>query len=95
MYARITPYKMKPGSREAATEIMNGLKTEILALPGMTRFINVMDDDGSGYVVALTSLPDVAPEAMERIAALWSRFGTYLEATPEARTYDLMADWAN
>ena len=39
MYARITSYKMKPGSREAATAILNGLKADILALPGIVRFI--------------------------------------------------------
>ena len=47
MYARITPYKMKPGSREAATAKMNELKAEILGLPGMQHFMSAMNEDGS------------------------------------------------
>jgi hypothetical protein len=95
MYARITTYKMKPGSREAATEILHGLKGEIMALPGLTQFINTLDDAGTGYVVALTTLPEPPPDSAERIKALWSRFGDHLAAPPEAVTYPVIADWSN
>jgi hypothetical protein len=35
MFARITPYKLKPGMVEAATARARELKPEIMALPGM------------------------------------------------------------
>ncbi len=51
MFARITRFKMKPGSRDAATEKMEELKSRIMGMPGMVSFTNVMNEDGSGVVV--------------------------------------------
>ncbi len=93
MYARVTPFKMKAGSKEAAKAIMDGLKDRILAIDGMQHFINVMDDDGNGYVVALTTNAETPPEVQERINALWGAFGEHLEARPEAQSFTVMANW--
>ena len=35
MFARITHYKMKPGSRDAATDLLNSLRDQIMSMPGM------------------------------------------------------------
>ena len=53
MFARITHYKMKPGSRDAAMKVLESLREQIMGMPGMHHFLNVMNADGSGYV-ALT-----------------------------------------
>ncbi len=93
MFARITHYKMKPGSRAAATEIMNSLRGDILALPGMTRFINVMNDDGAGYVIALSTVETVDAETAKKINQLWGAFGDHLEGPPERASFHVIADW--
>ncbi|RYH08758.1 hypothetical protein [Tropicimonas sp. IMCC6043] len=94
MYARITSYKMKPGSRAGATEVMNGLRGNILGLPGMVRFINVMQDDGSGLVIALTTQETMDEETTEKVAQLWSNFAEFLEAPVERQDYHVLADWS-
>ncbi|WP_068110112.1 hypothetical protein [Tropicimonas marinistellae] len=95
MFARITPYKMKAGSREATTAIMDGLKSRIMELEGMTHFINVIDGDGKGYVVALTTNPEMSEETAAKVKALWGAFSEYLEMEPAAESYDVIADWNN
>lgn len=93
MFARITNYKMKPGSRDAATEIMNGLRPDIMALPGITRFINVMNDDGSGYVIALTTEETMDGETANKVNQLWGAFSEHLEGPPERASFHVIADW--
>ena len=94
MYARITPYKMKPGSKKAAVKIMAGLKSRIQALPGQHQFINAINDtDGSGYIVSLTDMPESTPETLEKIKALWAQFNDYLEVQPSPATFEVVANW--
>ena len=94
MYARITPYKMKPGSQAAATKIMDTLKGKIMALPGQHRFLNVSnDEDGTGYVISTTDNAESTPETVNKIKALWGAFSEHLVEQPTASTYDVVADW--
>ncbi|WP_281856125.1 hypothetical protein [Litoreibacter halocynthiae] len=94
MYARITPYKMKPGSQAAATKVMNALKDKIMALEGQQSFLNVSnDEDGTGYVISTTENAETAPETAEKIKALWGAFSEFLVEQPTVRSYDIVADW--
>ncbi len=94
MYARITPYKMKPGSKAAAMKIMEGLKSRIKELPGQHQFINVMNDtDGTGYVVSLTDVEESTPEMVEKIKALWGQFSDHLVEMPSPTTFEVVANW--
>ena len=95
MHARVTPYKMKEGTRDAAVALMEELKPQILAMPGMLHFINVMNEDGSGYVVALVESREVSEANMERTKAMWGKFSDFLEAIPDPAGYDVMANWPN
>lgn len=95
MYARITPYKMKEGARESATELMNQLQDQIMALPGMRHFTNVANADGSGYVVALVDSKETVDASTEQVNAMWSRFSEFLERMPTPEGYEVMADWSN
>ena len=88
MYARITPYKMKPGSKAAATQIMETLK-------GQQSFLNVMNDnDGSGYVISTTNIAEATPETVEKVNALWANFKDHLVEEPSAKIYEVVADWS-
>lgn len=93
MYARITQFKMKPGSRDDVSAIMEGLKDQILQLPGLTQFINVMDDDGAGYVVSLSELAQTPPDAAEKIKAIWGAFSDYVESVQSPESFEVFANW--
>jgi len=95
MFARVTKYKMKPGSREAATELMNRLKSEIMGMPGMHNFVNVMNDDGSGYVISVVESQATSDANAEKVKALWGQFAEHLEGAPTPEGYDVIANWAN
>jgi hypothetical protein len=47
MQARITRFKMKPDHVEAARELMESLRGDILGVPGMRQFVSAMNSDGS------------------------------------------------
>lgn len=93
MYARITPFKMKAGSKQEAIKIMDRVKADIMGLPGMKHFINVMDDTGKGYVVSLTELAETPPDIQEKINAIWANFADHLESRPTPESYGVLADW--
>lgn len=95
MYARVTPYKMKADHIEAATALMKKLRSDILSLPGMKHFINVMKDDGSGMIVALVDSQAVSDSNQDAIQALWANFSDHLEKPPSAEGYDVVANWSN
>jgi hypothetical protein len=94
VHARITRYKMKPGSIEAAKKLQASLRAEIMDLPGMRHFYNAMADDGSGYIVSLFEPGEVTPENAERVKAVWAKFSDMLEAMPVPETYEVISDWA-
>lgn len=93
MFARVTHYKMKPGSREPATAKMEELKGRILGMPGLQQFINVMNDDGSGYVIALVESEETSNANAETVKALWGEFSDYLEDMPKPTGYDVVVNW--
>ena len=95
MHARVTPYKMKADARDEAVARMEQFREAILAMPGMHHFINVMNEDGSGYVVALVESKAVSDANRARTMEMWGRFADLLEATPDPEGYDVMANWAN
>lgn len=94
MFARVTPYKLKPGSRDAAMAQMEDMKSEILALPGLKRFVNVLDGDGNGYIVSLVESKEVSDGNMERVRALWGKMGPHLAEMPTPHGGDVVADWS-
>lgn len=95
MFARVTHYKMKPGSMDAASEIMNSLKSQIMGMPGMQNFINVANEDGSGYVIAVVESEATSNANASKVAELWGAFSDHLEAAPKAVGYDVVANWSN
>ena len=95
MFARITRYKMKPESHDAATGMLNSLRDQIMGMPGMLNFVNVMNADGSGCVISVVESEESSNANAERVAALWSNFSEYLEGPPAAEGFDVIANWAN
>lgn len=95
MFARITEYKMKAGSRDQATKLLDDLKPQIMGMNGMHSFVNVMNDDGSGYVVAVVESKETSDANADKVAALWSNFSEMLERPPEPAGFDVIAAWSN
>ncbi len=93
MYARVTRYKMKPGSVDAARAEMERSKADIMAQPGMLQFVNVMNPDGSGYIVALVESRERSEANAETVRELWGRFKDHLEAAPAPEGFEVIADW--
>lgn len=93
MHARITRFKMKPDSVAAARALMEEIRGEITAQPGVERVVIVMNPDGAGHVVALIGPAGSSPEAVDGVRRLWHRFHDHLEAVPDPEIYDVVADW--
>ncbi len=95
MFSRVTPYQLKPGARDAAIATMNEMKADIMALPGLKQFINVIGDDGQGYVISVVESREASDANIERVKALWGRMAEHLAAMPTPDGGDVVADWSN
>lgn len=95
MFARVTQYRMKPGSKEAATELLNSLKSEIMGMPGIHNFVNVMNEDGSGYVISVVESEATSDANAPKVAEIWSNFAEYLTEPPTPMGFDVVANWSN
>ena len=93
MFARITQYKMKPCTREAATAKMNALQSEIMGMPGIHSFTNAMNEDRSGYVISVVESEETSNATAPKVAGLWGHFAEFMEGPPSPVGYDVIAHW--
>jgi hypothetical protein len=94
MYARITPFKMKPGTKAVATERLGTMKDVIMGMPGMQQFINVMNEDGTGYVIAIVESEEASNANAETVKSAWGQMAEFLEVMPTPQGYDVVVDWS-
>ena len=94
MFARVTPYQLKDGARNAAIATMEEMKSDILALPGMKQFMNVLGADGSGYVVSVVESQEVSESNADRVRALWGRMAEHLAEMPTPDGGEVVANWS-
>lgn len=95
MYARITHYKLKPESIEEAMAKLDALRPEIMAMPGVVRFINTLNDDGTGYVLSVVESKETSEANEGAVQAMWGNFADYLLEMPTPQGYGVIADWSN
>lgn len=95
MFSRITHYKMKAGTRDAAMALMEQLQPQIMGMPGIHEFINVMNEDGSGYVISITESQASSDANSDKVRELWGAFSEHLEAVPTPQGFDVIANWKN
>ncbi|MEP1208042.1 MAG: hypothetical protein ABJM29_18220 [Rhizobiaceae bacterium] len=95
MYARVTHFKMKPGSVATAKAMIEPMKDKIMGLPGTVQFINSVNDDGSGCVVAIVESKEQSDANQESVAAIWAHFAEHLEAAPTPEGYEVFVNWSN
>ncbi len=94
MFARVTRYQMKPGLVEDAMTRLEQMKPTIMGLPGMRQFINTINADGTGCVIALVESREVSESNEEAVAQLWTQFADHLAAPPEASGFEVVANWS-
>ena len=95
MFTRVTHYKLKPGTIDRAKEILEELKPQIMGMNGMKQFINAVDDDGNGVVVALVESREISDANMPKVQELWGKFGEVLAAPPEPQGFDVFMNESN
>lgn len=93
MFVRVTHYRLKPDSIDAAKQLLEGMKPKIMALPGMLRFVNAVNPDGSGCVVAINESREVSDGNDGAVQAIWAGFRDHLAEPPKAEGYEVFADW--
>ena len=64
-------------------------------MPEIHNFINVLNDDGSGYVISVVEREATSNANATKVAELWGAFSDHMEATPKAEAYDVIANWSN
>ena len=66
-----------------------------MEMPGIHNFIDVLNDDGSGYVISVVESEATSNANATKVAELWGAFSDHKEATPKAEAYDVIANWSN
>lgn len=93
MYARITRYQLKPGHTEPAKKQAESMRADIMALPGIQRFINAGNEDGSGYIVAIVDTKEHADESIPKVREIWGRMSEHLAEMPTPEGFDVYVEW--
>ena len=93
MFARITPYQLKPGTVEAATAMAETLKDQIMALPGMISFTNAINEDGKGYIVSIVESQEISDANQGKVREIWGQMSDFLAAMPVPEGYDVAMHW--
>ena len=95
MYMRVTHYKMKPASIDAAKVMLDQMKDQIMSMPGMLRFTNSINEDGTGCVVAVVESKATSDANAGRVSEAWAAFADHLVGAPEPHGFEVFADWVN
>lgn len=91
MYARVSRYRMKPERFEEAQALVEQIKPQIQALPGLRDWKNVgRADDGTGVVIALYDDEAAANAATAAAQEIWGRFADHLAGPPQVEGYDIV-----
>jgi len=93
MFVRVTHYRLKPGSIDAAKQLLEGMKPKIMALPGMLRFVNAVNPDGNGCVFSINESREISDGNDGSVQAIWAAFRDHLAEPPKAEGYEVFADW--
>ena len=93
MFARVTKYKIKSDQMAAAVAFTETLKPQIMALPGMIEFLNVGNDDGTGYVISVVDSEETSNANADKVKAIWGQMADFLEEMPVPEGYDVLFHW--
>ncbi len=95
MFARVSTYRMKSESIADAENKLNEMMPQIMSLPGLITFTNVINEDGEGVVVSVLESQEISDANQEQVAQIWAAFGEYLAEPPVINGYRVMAHSSN
>lgn len=95
MFARVTKYRIKKESIKDAIAMMERIKPQVMALPGMQQFLNVMDKNGNGYIVAIIESEATSNANMPRVMEIWANFREMLVEPPAPAGFDVLVNEKN
>ena len=95
MYARVSTFKMKPNRITDAETKLNELLPQIMAMPGLKSFTNVIDDEGNGVVVSVSESEEVSNANQGQVAQIWAAFSDFLSEPPSVTGYRVIAHQSN
>lgn len=93
MYAKVTRYKTKPGMASEALALMEQMKEQIMSLPGLRQFINIMDEEGAGYVIGIWNDREAAFANEEQEKQMWQAYADDLEPLEATVGHEVHANW--
>lgn len=71
------------------------LKPQIMSLPGMLNFINVVNEDGYGYVIAVVESEEISNASQDNVQAIWAKFADHLAKPPVADRFMVLMNGSN
>ena len=95
MFARVSTFKMKPEKIADAENQLNKMMPQIMSLPGMKSFTNVINEDGSGVVMSVVESEEISNANQERVAQIWDVFSDHLAEPPVVNGYRVMVHSSN
>lgn len=95
MFARVSTFKMKPEKIADAENKLNEMMPQIMSLPGLKSFTNVINKDGSGVVMSVTESEEISDANQEQVAQIWAAFSDHLAEPPVVNGYRVMVHSSN
>ena len=87
MFARVTTYQGKTDSVGEMESRLDGIASQVSAIPGVANVHTLWNDDGSGMTVAIYDSEAAATAAATTIQGIWGGLADLLAGPPSAATY--------
>ncbi len=95
MFARVTTFRMKPDRIAEAEAKLNELIPQIMSMPGLKSFTNVIDSEGNGVVMSVVESEEISNANQEQVAQIWAAFSDFLSEPPSANGYRVLSHQSN
>ncbi|AWJ91916.1 hypothetical protein Sp245p_19145 (plasmid) [Azospirillum baldaniorum] len=89
MYARMTRFRLKLGTRDEWFRLRDGMAADIHALKGLKHWFTLQGDDDEVVVVAIHDSVWSAEAAMPDVLKLWQRIAHLMDDQPSTKFYDV------
>lgn len=91
MHARVTTFSMDASRYDEIMGVLEGVRDQINALPGLVSMTNTMDrESGEGVVVAIYEDADTANANIEKVQEIWSNFAQYMTSEPKRAVHEVI-----
>ncbi len=93
MYARVTQYQMDPNREDEVLAKLDGLTSQIKAIPGIVAaYTSWRSEDGHGVTTAIYESQAAAEGAATQVQSVWAELGPLMTAPPTPEAYENVRD---